>query len=73
MIEPLIQQGSPKTIALALALFAIVVMVKVSQWINTERKIRALGGHASKIRTLLPYGTSPFPSLPFHSTPFSHY
>ena len=57
MIDEILEHASPKT--LGIVAVAIFVLVKISQWINKKLKIRALGGHAPKVRTFLPYGTSP--------------
>jgi hypothetical protein len=57
MINEILERASPKT--LAIAVVAIFVLFKITQWIKAELKIRALGGHAPKVRTFLPYGTSP--------------
>jgi len=42
------------------AVVAILTLVKVTQWITNEWKIRTLGGHAHRIRTWLPGGMYPF-------------
>lgn len=55
MIDSLLEHVHPKS--LAVAIVVLLVLAKFSQWVNKERKIRALGGHAPKIRTWLPYGT----------------
>ncbi|CZR50443.1 related to n-alkane-inducible cytochrome P450 [Phialocephala subalpina] len=52
MIEEIFERVPPKT--LIIAVVAILSLLKVSQWINTERKIRALGGHAYRVRTWIP-------------------
>ncbi|KAF8853365.1 putative cytochrome 52A4 [Acephala macrosclerotiorum] len=52
MIEEIFERVSPKT--LIVAVIAILSLLKVSQWINTERKIRALGGHAYRVKTWIP-------------------
>ena len=57
MIDAILERASPKT--LAIAIITVFILVKISQWIKIELKIRALGGHAHKIRTWLPYGTAP--------------
>lgn len=54
MIDIILDRASPKTIAIAV--FAIFVLVKLTQRLNKERKIRALGGHAPRIPTWLPFG-----------------
>jgi hypothetical protein len=54
MIEQILQQTSPKTITIACVL--IYTLVKVAGWLNIELKIRALGGHAPKAKTWLPWG-----------------
>lgn len=38
-------------------LIIVYILFKITQWLNTERKIRALGGHAPRIPTYLPFGT----------------
>lgn len=53
MIDSFLEQIHPKT--LAVAVVALLILVRISQWVNKERKIRGLGGHAPKIRTWLPY------------------
>jgi len=53
MIEAILQHASPKTWAIGVVV--IFIVVKVCQRIHTERKIRALGGHAPLIPTWLPY------------------
>lgn len=54
MIEDLIEQTSPKT--LALGVVGVWVVILVGRRIAKERKIQALGGHASKVKTWVPYG-----------------
>jgi hypothetical protein len=54
MLEQVLEQTSPKTIALAC--LGLYILVAVAQWLAEERKIRALGGHAKKAPTWLPYG-----------------
>jgi hypothetical protein len=56
MIEEILEHSSPKT--LLVALFAVFALVKVTKWINNERKIRALGGHTYRVKTWIPGGTS---------------
>lgn len=57
MIENILDKfdkASLKTAGLALVgLFVVVTAVK---WVNTELKIRALGGHTRKAHTWLPWG-----------------
>jgi hypothetical protein len=48
------EHASPKTIAVASVV--IFILVKVTQLVNKERKIRSLGGHARRIPTYLPWG-----------------
>ncbi|KAE8449366.1 hypothetical protein EG329_008267 [Mollisiaceae sp. DMI_Dod_QoI] len=52
MIEEILTRVSAKT--LIVAIIAVLSLWKVSQWVNTERKIRALGGHAYRVRTWIP-------------------
>jgi hypothetical protein len=55
MIEELLAQTSPKTLALGVVgAWGVVLLVRR---ISTERKIQALGGHASRIKTWMPYGS----------------
>jgi hypothetical protein len=55
MIEEILEHSSPKT--LLVAVFAVFALVKVTTWINNERKIRALGGHTHRVKTWIPGGT----------------
>lgn len=55
MIEEILAQTSPKTLALGVV-GALGVLWLVRR-ISTERKIRALGGHTRIIKTWLPYGS----------------
>jgi len=64
MIEQILEHTSPKSIIAAL--FAVLALVKVTQWINNERKIRALGGRAPVIKTWLPFGKTVKPSCPLY-------
>jgi hypothetical protein len=64
MIEQILEHTSPKTIIAAL--FVVLALIKVTQWINNERKIRALGGHAPVVKTWLPFGKTANPSSPFY-------
>jgi hypothetical protein len=57
MIEEILEHSSPKT--LLVALFAVFALVKVTKWVNNERKIRALGGHTYRVKTWIPGGTYP--------------
>jgi hypothetical protein len=54
--EAILQHASPKTIAVAL--LAMYIVLETTQWTNTERKIRALGGHALRLETWLPWDIS---------------
>ena len=56
MIEEILERTSLKT--LVIAVFAVFALVKVTKWINEERKIRALGGHTYRVKTRIPGGTS---------------
>jgi hypothetical protein len=54
MIEEIFHHVS---ITRVLVAFVVVLsLIWFTKWINTERKIRALGGHAPRIRTYLPGG-----------------
>jgi hypothetical protein len=57
MIEDILEHASPKLVVVAVV--AILALVKVTQWITNEWKIRALGGHTHRIRTWLPGGVYP--------------
>ncbi|KAL3419033.1 cytochrome P450 52A5 [Phlyctema vagabunda] len=52
MLEAVLQHVSPKT--LAIAIVAVFLLLKLKSWVSDELKIRALGGHALKIRAYLP-------------------
>lgn len=52
MIEEILERSSLK--ALVVAIFAVFALVKVTKWINEERKIRALGGHTYRVKTWIP-------------------
>lgn len=52
MIEDILTRVSPKT--LIIAVVTIYSLIKITTWIKTERKIRALGGHAKKVNTKFP-------------------
>jgi hypothetical protein len=54
MIEELLAQTSPRT--LVVGVVVICVVVALTRRISTERRIRALGGHTSRIQTWIPYG-----------------
>jgi hypothetical protein len=54
MIEEILQHASPKMVVVAIV--AILTLVKVTQWVTTEWKIRSLGGHAYRVKTWLPGG-----------------
>jgi hypothetical protein len=54
MIEDILKHTSPFNIGVAF--LGIFVLAVVTGWIREELKIRALGGHAPKIRTWLPWG-----------------
>jgi len=56
MIDDIIAYVSIKTVCLAVIL--AYALITVSKWISDERKIRALGGHAPKIPSYLPFGMS---------------
>jgi hypothetical protein len=58
MIEEILERSSLKT--LIVAVFAVFALLKVTKWINEERKIRALGGHTYRVKTWIPGGTSSF-------------
>lgn len=64
MIEDIINHTSPKTIGAALV--AVVILWNITSWITNERKIRALGAHAPRVKAYLPWGTAP--SLHVRST-----
>ena len=68
MVGNILDHVLPKT--LAIAIVAVLCLVKVSQWIKIELKIRALGGHAPKIRTWLPYGIYLLPPKMLPLPPF---
>jgi hypothetical protein len=57
MIEGILEHASPKLVVVAVV--AILTLLKVTQWITTEWKIRSLGGHAYRVKTYLPGGTYP--------------
>lgn len=57
MIEGILEHASPKMVVVAVV--AILALVKVTQWITTEWKIRSLGGRAPRIKTWLPGGRCP--------------
>ena len=67
MIEEILQHATPKLVVVAV--IAIFALVKVTQWVTTELKIRSLGGHAHRVKTWLPGGMS---SPLFISTPYAH-
>lgn len=54
MIEELLAQTSPKT--LVVGVVVIWVVIALAQRIAIERRIRALGGHTSRVWTWIPYG-----------------
>jgi hypothetical protein len=54
MIEEILEHASPKLVVVTV--FVIFALVKVSQWVTNEWKIRALGGHTRRARTWLPWG-----------------
>ena len=56
MIEEILQHATPKLVVVAVV--AIFALVKVTQWVTTELKIRSLGGHAHRVKTWLPGGMS---------------
>jgi hypothetical protein len=56
MIDDITAYVSIKTVYLAIIL--AYCLVTVSKWISDERKIRALGGHAPKIPSYIPFGMS---------------
>jgi cytochrome P450 len=58
MIEDLLVKVSPKT--LAIGIVGVWGVIWLSRRIAEERKIRALGGHTSRIRTWAPYGLFSF-------------
>ena len=64
MIEDVFNRVSPKT--LLIGIVAIYSLLKITTWINTERKIRALAGHAKKVNTKFPLG-------PYNVTDQRHY
>jgi hypothetical protein len=55
MIEELLERTSPKV--LVLGAIAIFVVVGLTTYVTTERRIRSLGGHTKKIKTWLPFGS----------------
>lgn len=55
MIQNILEQASPKTLAIAIVF--TFTLVRLASWINTEYKIRSLGGRARKAKTWLPWGT----------------
>ena len=59
MISDILGNVSPKSLA------AVGVLVFISlfavRWLNTEVKIRQLGGHAKRVKTYLPFGKSIVP------------
>ncbi len=54
MIEDLLSHVSAKS--LALACVAVYAIWRFAIYINDERKIRTLGGHARKVKTKVPWG-----------------
>ena len=56
MIDDIIAYVSIKTVCLAI--IVAYVLLTVSKWISDERKISALGGHAPKIPSYIPFGMS---------------
>lgn len=56
LLNNIIDNVSRKDIVIGiLGFFVVYISVK---WISEERKIRSLGGHAPKIGTYLPFGSS---------------
>jgi hypothetical protein len=54
MLEELLGHLSvPKVAAAAAAIYFLIYIVR---WINTERKIKALGGHGPRVPARLPLG-----------------
>ncbi|TVY85472.1 Cytochrome P450 52A1 [Lachnellula suecica] len=53
MIEEILEQVSPKT--LILAVVGALFLLKTAEWINRERKIRALGGRTRRNPTWYPF------------------
>jgi energy-converting hydrogenase Eha subunit B len=56
MIQDILDNISPKT--LLAGIVVTYTLVRTVQWLDEERRIRALGGHARKVRTYLPFGKS---------------
>jgi hypothetical protein len=54
MIEEILGHVSRKTVAIAF--IGALALLKITQWLNKERKIRALGGHGRKQPTWYPFG-----------------
>jgi hypothetical protein len=55
MIEELLERTSPKV--LVLGVIVIFVLAGLTTQVRTERQIRSLGGHTTKIKTWLPFGS----------------
>jgi hypothetical protein len=56
MLEHILEHLSPKTVFVAL--LAAYTLYRLAIWINDERKIWALGGHARRIPVYLPFSKS---------------
>lgn len=54
MIEEILAQVSFKTIAIAV--IGAFALLHITEWLNKERKIRALGGHGRRNPTWYPFG-----------------
>ena len=54
MIEEILEHVSLKTVAIAF--FSALALLEITQWLNNERKIRALGGHGRRQSTWYPFG-----------------
>jgi len=54
MLEELFSSISPK--ALGILILGSFVVFKLIKWLSAELRIRALGGHAPRIRSYLPGG-----------------
>lgn len=63
MFEDLLNHVSPKSLVLAcVAIFAVLKVT--TNFVNKERRIRALGGHAARVKTFIPWGKSLAYQLP---------
>lgn len=57
MIEQLLAGASVKS--LAVVFLVVFVILRIGRWINTEIRIRKLGGRSRRAATWLPYGKAP--------------